>query len=52
MIDSITKIVLTAFVLTGVAIALAPKAQTASVVKSLTGGIVGIQNAATGALRQ
>lgn len=49
MIDNITKVILTAFIITAVGIALRPNAPTAKVISSITNGVVSMQKAATGA---
>lgn len=48
MVDNITKIILTAFVVTAVGIALRPGAPTGSIISAITNGVVGMQRAATG----
>ncbi len=49
MLDDITKIIFTAFIITALYIALRPGAQTVGVIGALTNGVVGMQKAATGA---
>ena len=48
MIDKIVSIFTTALVITGLGIALRPKAQTAAVIGATTGGFAKIQTAAFG----
>jgi hypothetical protein len=48
MFDKAFTILTTAFVITGVGIALRPGAPTAGVIKATTGGISGMQRAAYG----
>lgn len=49
MIDSITKVIVTAFIVTALYVAVRPTSQAPKVISALTGGVVSMQKAATGA---